>query len=159
MSLWTVCGNSDITVREFMSMYKAVNHKVGWVYFQARSGKGIVENIPTSNKGWEKRFFFVSGGGWEFQPWENGQAGLSRVILKWQGPVDHDLNIVPNLSKEEIARVNKARDNDIVFYGQLVAFDYLREFLDQLSVHIGLPYNWLFAYYVIFILWQVRLGP
>ena len=82
-------------------MYKAVNHKVGWVYFQAQSGKGVVDDIPTLSKGWEKRFFFLGGGGWEFQPWEDGQVGLSRIITSWQGHIDTELNIAPDLSAEE----------------------------------------------------------
>ena len=70
----------------------------------------LITGLPSSNKGWEKRFFFIGGDGWEFYPWENISLDISRIVRKWTPGVSADLNVSHDLTPVEIERICRAKN-------------------------------------------------
>lgn len=125
--LWAICGNGNLTLREFQTMYKVMNHKYGWAHLQARPNMALITGLPSSNKGWEKRFCFVGGDGWEFYPWENVSIDISRVIRKWSPGVSADLNATHDLTPFEIERIRRAEAFPVRHASGLLTEENLRD--------------------------------
>ncbi|KAF5945843.1 hypothetical protein HYC85_016071 [Camellia sinensis] len=53
-------GGEAMAVDEFFSCYKASGQQETWVTLQAVMGRGLVAGLPTSIKGWQPRWFYVS---------------------------------------------------------------------------------------------------
>ena len=79
----------------------------------------------SSHKGWEKRFFFVSGYNLEFYPWEKPSLEPARVKTSWLNGVSTTLNMFQELSGEEEARIARSRAYFIKNCNELLLTDYL----------------------------------
>ena len=55
----------------------------GHHFFQARDRRGLFCGLPSNNKGWQERFFFNFGQGWEYPP---DEKDLARVQNQWGVP-------------------------------------------------------------------------
>ena len=81
--LWFKSGNdSSPSIREFASLFQLKSSpSVGFLYFAKRAkAKLLVSGLPSSNKGWKPRFFFVKGDSWEL----SGELGdIPRVPRVW----------------------------------------------------------------------------
>ncbi|KAB1203379.1 hypothetical protein CJ030_MR8G004871 [Morella rubra] len=53
-------------------------------HFHSWDKRGLLVSLPSNNKGWHKRFFFVSGEGWEYPPEEENPVGVLRT---WGSPL------------------------------------------------------------------------
>ena len=56
-----------LSVKEFLYCYRPEEKYVGWWTFHCRGSEwNVVSDLPSSNKKWKNRFFFISGSEWEF---------------------------------------------------------------------------------------------
>ncbi|KAI8529799.1 hypothetical protein RHMOL_Rhmol11G0001800 [Rhododendron molle] len=81
--------------------------RVGWYYFTERPGEGeLVTELPTVNKNWKDKFFFVSGGGWELPDWEVGTY-TPQIPSRWGVPITNyeeseDKGMAPKMDKAHL---------------------------------------------------------
>lgn len=59
---------------EFAWCYKVMRSPEGHHFFQAQDGRVLFYGLPSDNKGWQERFFLISGQGWEYPPDEKDPA-------------------------------------------------------------------------------------
>lgn len=59
----------------------------GMHFFQVRDGQGLFCGLPSNNKSWHERFFFVSGEGWKYPPDEENPVRVQQSwgVLSTQG--------------------------------------------------------------------------
>ena len=93
--LFSACtdGKKSLSLRAFQHVYslKESPNANGWWYFSKREkGLDMVKGLPSSNKAWKDKFFFVSGREWEFCSWEekrhfpiNGKWGFPSSSSKY----------------------------------------------------------------------------
>ncbi|KAF7134714.1 hypothetical protein RHSIM_Rhsim08G0029200 [Rhododendron simsii] len=89
-----------LTVDEFLYCYmpKASSEGRGWWFFQARQGRQLITNYPSSNKFWKEKFFFISGEGWEFQDTEVVGPEIPRIQYAWGDPKSSEIVLGKNES-------------------------------------------------------------
>ncbi|KAB1227142.1 hypothetical protein CJ030_MR1G027739 [Morella rubra] len=96
-----ICYGEALYLREFAWRYKIMRSGDGMHFFQARDGRGLFRSLPSNNKGWHERFFFVSGEGWEYPPCEKNPIRVQQI------PSTRSKE-TPELSPEEDSRVRRA---------------------------------------------------
>ncbi|KAB1226757.1 hypothetical protein CJ030_MR1G022544 [Morella rubra] len=87
---------------EFAWCYKIMTSKFGMHFFQPRDGCGLFSCLPSNNKGWHKRFFFISGEG------GNSLRG-KKIQLGLVGCCDVSRE-TPDLTLEEDLRIKRAME-------------------------------------------------
>lgn len=85
---------ATMTVDEFFACYKASGQQETWVTLQVAAGRGLVAGLPSSIKGWRRRWFYVSA---------NGGA---RVRTVWRVPTK---SVEPKLGAAVEGRIKKVK--------------------------------------------------
>ena len=69
----------------FLDLFSVKEFAEGFLYFSRRSGAPLViSDLPFSHKLWKKRYFFVSGRNWEYDPFDRDET--LGVPVAWNTP-------------------------------------------------------------------------
>uniref|UniRef100_A0A2N9G8I1 Uncharacterized protein n=1 Tax=Fagus sylvatica TaxID=28930 RepID=A0A2N9G8I1_FAGSY len=124
-------GSEDLTVDEFLFCYEPCQIALSrgfWTFKNRDANTRIVQGLPSSDRIWKDKYFFVCGDNWERLPQEDPRdfVGVrSRRILRILDIEDRRYNIfiepdllasfslgpVPNFTVKALARANKKRVN------------------------------------------------
>jgi hypothetical protein len=83
--LWAAAteDKARLTPEAFLYCHQVSMAAQGWWYFSRRDNTApAIEGLPSANKRWKDKFFFLSGEGWEFPAWEE-RTSASKIRVFW----------------------------------------------------------------------------
>uniref|UniRef100_A0A2N9FPG2 Transposase (putative) gypsy type domain-containing protein n=1 Tax=Fagus sylvatica TaxID=28930 RepID=A0A2N9FPG2_FAGSY len=122
MVMWRVCsnGSEDLSVDEFLFCYEPCQIALSrgfWTFKNRDANSRVVQGLPTSDRIWKDKYFFVCGDNWERLPQEDPRDFVG-VRRSWGTPSPSVLDrpLLNSVWQERIWRILEIEDRRYNIY-------------------------------------------